>query len=106
MYYNIFERPAAAQEDDIDLMIVIGGLARTIYDLPAAPACSKPALVRNIREAIAAASRGLNHTDAEAEVRAFCDYIIDPTLDRDGIDDLIADYINTAERMVEEGKTG
>jgi hypothetical protein len=55
-------------------------------------------------EAIAAASRGLNHTDAEAEVRAFCDYIIDPTLDRDGIDDLIADYINTAERMVEEAE--
>jgi len=103
MYYNMFERPTAAQEDDIDLMILINRLARTIYDLPAAPACSKPALVRNIREAIAAASRGLNHTDAEMEIRAFCHYIVDPKLDRDGIDDLIADYINTAERMVEEG---
>jgi hypothetical protein len=100
-YTNTFERPAAAQSDDIDLMITISKLARTIYEMPRGH--FQAPVVRTIRDAIAIAGGRLNHTGAETEIRAFCDCIIDPKLDRDGIDALIADYINTAERMVEEG---
>lgn len=98
-YTNTFERPAAAQNDDIDLMITISKLARTIYEMPRFHA----PVVRTIRDAIAIAGGRLNHQAAETEVRAFCDCIVDPGLCRDDIDGLIADYINTAERMVEEG---
>jgi hypothetical protein len=101
MYYNMFEHAAAAQNDDIDLMITIGNLARTIYKMPRSH--SHAPVVRTVRDAIAIAGGRLNHQAAETEVRAFCDSIIDPALCRDDIDDLIADYINTAERMVEEG---
>ena len=101
MYYNMFERPAAAQEDDIDLMITISKLARIIYEMPRRH--SHAQVVRTLRDGIDIAGGHLNHTAAETEVRAFCHYIVDPKLERDDIDALIADYINTAERMVEEG---
>ena len=100
-YTNTFERPTAAQNDDIDLMITISKLARTIYEMPRGHFHAP--VVRTIRDAIAIAGGRLNHQAAETEVRAFCDCIVDPGLCRDDIDGLIADYINTAERMVEEG---
>jgi hypothetical protein len=101
MYYKIFNNPHAAQTDDIDLMILISKLARTIHEMPRGHFHAP--VVRTIRDAIALAGGRLNHTDAETEVRAFCDCVIDPGLCRDDIDGLIADYINTAERIVEEG---
>jgi hypothetical protein len=100
-YTNTFDRPAAAQNDDIDLMITISKLARTIHEMPRGHFHAP--VVRAIRVAIAVAGGRLNHTDAETEVRAFCDCIIDPGLCRDDIDGLIADYIECAARMVEEG---
>jgi len=100
-YSNTFDRPAAAQNDDIDLMISISKLALTIREMPRGHFYAP--VVRTIRDAIAIAGGRLNHAAAEAGVRTFCDCIIDPGLCRDDIDGLIADYIECAARIVEEG---
>jgi len=99
-YTSIFDRPVAAQNDDIDLMITISKLARTIHELPSSP--FRAAITEAICDAISVAGKSLNHHAAQNEVRDFCDYVNDPTLDRDSIRDLITDYIDAANWLVEE----
>lgn len=100
-YTNTFERPATARNDDISLMLTISKLAGTIYEVPRGHFHSS--VVRAIRDAISIAGGRLNHREAETEVRAFCDCVVDASLSRDDIEDLIYDHIKIAERMVKEG---
>lgn len=103
MYYNIYTDPEATQTDDLEVMLVVNKLARVIYEMPPIYGANRRAVVRTIRDAIEAASRGLNHGGAENEVRAFCHYVTDEQITKDEVDALMADYLGVALRMVEEG---
>ena len=96
-YYNMFNNPTAAQNDDIDIVNGALALARTLRD----DVDDRSAFIAGISETICNASGRINHTAASREVRHFGAYLID-THRRDDLDDLICDYLSTAQAMVEE----
>jgi protein tyrosine/serine phosphatase len=96
MFYRLYDRPAAAQADDIKIINTINSL----IDVLRQP--QKKAVVRSIADAIEAAAYDLNHFHAETEVRAFCTSVTD-VIDSDELSAIIDDYIKQAELMVKEG---
>jgi hypothetical protein len=101
-YYNMFNNPTAAQNDDIDIVNGALALARTLRDDDAIwpRAWSRTPFLEGLAETIIQASEQMNHTAASREVRNFGFYLTDTH--RDDLDDLICDYLSTAQKLVEE----
>jgi len=95
-YYNIFNNPTAAQNADIDIVNGALALARTLRD----DVDDRSAFIAGISETICNASGRINHTAASRAVWRFGAYLTDTH--RDDLDDLICDYLSTAQKLVEE----
>jgi hypothetical protein len=100
MTYDIYEHPAQAQADDLQIVSAAITLARFLRDdMPAW--CSKP-IIAGVARTIRDASRGINDPDAELAVWRFGSYVVEAS-DRADLDDLICDYLGEAQRLVEQG---
>ena len=95
-YYNMFNNPTAAQNDDIDIVNGALALARTLRD----DVDDRSAFIAGLSKTIRNASGRINHTAASREVWRFGAYLTDTH--RDDLDDLICDYLSTAQKLVEE----
>ena len=100
-YYRDYNNPAATQNDDLDIVAGALALARTLRDDVAMSAANVD-LVCGVAAAIRATSHGLNHTIAGQEVWKFGAYL--PTAALDDVDAMIADYLETAQSLIEDAE--
>tara|TARA_R110002126_G_scaffold272402_1_gene416557 strand:+ start:183 stop:506 length:324 start_codon:yes stop_codon:yes gene_type:complete len=103
-YYSDFNNPAAAQEDDIEIVNGALALARALRDdvvtRGSSPFCCR-VFVAGIATTIRTASHRINHVAAGKEVWRFGAYVTETA--REDLDALICDYLETAQALVEEG---
>jgi hypothetical protein len=103
-YYESFNNPTAAQNDDIDIVEGALALARAIRDdvvtVGSSPASCR-VFVEGIGTTIRTASHRINHVAASKEVWQFGAYLA--STDYADIDDLICDYLSSAQALVEGG---
>ena len=100
-YYESFNNPAAAQNDDIDIVEGALALARAIRDDVVTSPFSYRVFVEGIGTTIRTASHRINHAAASKEVWQFGAYLA--STDYADIDDLICDYLSSAQALVEGG---
>jgi len=96
-YYQMFKNPAAAQEDDMDIIYDALTLARTLRDDIYNISTFSFQVSRMIRDV----SKKINHAGARNEMWQFGGFL--PGADRGEIDDLICDYLSVAQQMIETG---
>jgi len=96
-YYQMFRDPEAAQEDDMDIIYDAMTLARTLRDDVYNISTFSFQISRMIRDV----SKKINHAGAQVEMWKFGGFL--PDADRGEIDDLICDYLGTAQHMIETG---
>lgn len=102
MTYEIYQNPAATQEDDIDIVNNALALARVLRDdvvVKGATAWGYTAFVEGVAKTIRDASTRINHPEAGHEVWRFGAYLVGT--DRDNLDNLICDFLSSAQAMVE-----
>jgi hypothetical protein len=105
MTYEIYDRPAQVQADDLEIVNGALAIARALRD-DVVTVGSSPfncrAFVDGIAATIRVASRRINDPDAERAVWRFGAYVGEAS-GRDEIDDLICDYLSDAQQIVEQG---
>jgi hypothetical protein len=103
-YYENFNNPTAAQNDDIDIVEGALALARAIRDdvvtVGSSPASCR-VFVEGIGATIRTASYRINHVAAGKEVWKFGAYVADTAYE--DLDDLICDYLSSALALVGRG---
>ena len=100
MTYEIYDRPAQVQADDLEIVRSAIALARFLRDDMSAW-CSEP-IVAGVARTIRDASRRINDADVEQAVWRFGAYVGEAS-NRDDLDDLIIDYLGEAQKLVEQG---
>lgn len=100
-YYSDYNNPVTAQQDDLDIVGRALALARTLRD---DVAMSKPSadLVAGVASTIKDSSYDMNHVIAGKEIWRFGAYL--PTTEPDELDAMISDYLETAEKLVEDAE--
>ena len=105
MTYEIYDRPAQAQADDLEIVNGALALARALRDdvvtVGSSPFCCS-VYIEGIARTIRTASHRISHVAASKEVWKFGAYVVDTA--REDIDALICDYLSTAQALVEEGE--
>tara|TARA_R110000803_G_scaffold167282_1_gene230523 strand:- start:3347 stop:3667 length:321 start_codon:yes stop_codon:yes gene_type:complete len=102
MTYEIYQNPAATQENDIDIVNNALALARVLRDdvvVKGATAWGYTAFVEGVATTIRNASQLMNHVGASHEVWQFGAYLAGTH--RDDLDGLICDYLSSAQARVE-----
>lgn len=102
MAYEIYQNPAATQADDIEIVNTALTLARVLRDdvlVKGATAWGYTPFVEGVAKTIRDASQRINHVDASHEVWKFGAYLVGT--DRDDLDNLICDYLSSAQALVE-----
>lgn len=102
MTYEIYQNPAATQENDIDIVNNALALARVLRDdvvVKGATAWGYTAFVEGVAKTIRDASQLMTHVGASHEVWRFGAYVVGTH--RDDLDNLICDFLSSAQAMVE-----
>ena len=89
--------------DDQGIVEAALSIARTVRDDVPAGRWTRSAVLPGIGDTISAMATRMNHTAAAAELKSFGRFVVD-TFDNDDLDDLIQDYLVSAQTLVEDDR--
>tara|TARA_R110000851_G_scaffold180064_1_gene327226 strand:- start:723 stop:1043 length:321 start_codon:yes stop_codon:yes gene_type:complete len=104
-YYRDYNNPQHAQADDIDIVMGVMALARSLRDDVKRTAATVP-IFEGVAQTIINASFMMSNSVARRNVWEFGEHLLKNAREKwEDIDDMICDYLSDALSIVEEGES-